>query len=170
MTRPTMTRIAAALAGLFAAGGLAAAHPHFNKTVSTTVGEVEVSVSYNSTDANMERVAAVEADTFVSPRGPRLNLSGEVMAGGTAIAAGEYTIGVMKSMDGAWTMALHEGRIPRGEMPDMAKVTKLDSRYSEDMGSAAHMRIDITAGSGDFAGKPVIEIHFGHMHLQAAIG
>lgn len=165
-----MIRIAAALAALFVTGGLAAAHPHFNKTVSTTVGEVEVSVSYNSTDANMERVAAVEADTFVSPRGPRLNLSGEVMAGGTTVAAGEYTIGVMKGMDGGWTMALHEGRIPRGEMPDMSKVTKLDSRYSEDMGTAAHMRIDITAGSGDFAGKPVIEIHFGHMHLQAAIG
>ena len=86
------------------------------------------------------------------------------------IAAGEYTIGVIQGDDGSWTMALHEGRIPRGEMPDMARVMKLDSRYSEDMGTADHMLIDITAGSGDFAGKPVLTIHFGGMHLQAAIG
>lgn len=168
-----MKRIATVAAAAFAlllVGALAAAHPHFNKTVSTTIGEVEVSVTYNSTDANMERVEAIEAGTFVSPRGPRLNLSGEVMAGATTLAAGEYTIGVMMGGDGSWTMALHEGRIPRGEMPDMDKVTKLDSRYSEDMGTADHMLIDITAGSGDFAGKPVLTIHFAHMHLQAAIG
>lgn len=153
-----------------AVAGLAAAHPHFNKTVSTTIGEVEVSVSYNSTDANMERVATVETGAFVSPRGPRLNISADVMAGDLTIAAGEYTIGVMKGGDGSWTMALHEGRIPRGEMPDLAKVMRLDSRYSEMMGTADHMRIDITAGSGDFAGRPVLTIHFGNMHLQAAIG
>jgi hypothetical protein len=165
-----MIRIASFTLAVLAAAALAFAHPHFNKTVSTSINDVEVSVSYNSTDANMERVAAVEAGTFVSPRGPRLNISGDVMAGDMTIAAGEYTIGVIKGADGAWTMALHEGRIPRGEMPDMGKVMKLDSRYSDQMGTADHMLIDITAGSGDFAGKPVLTIHFGNMHLQAAIG
>ncbi len=165
-----MRRIVLATLACLAVAALAAGHPHFNKTVSTTIGEVEVSVSYNSTDANMEHVAAVEAGTFVSPRGPRLNVSADMMAGDMTLAAGEYTIGVIQGDDGSWTMALHEGRIPRGEMPDMAKVMKLDSRYSEDMGTADHMLIDITAGSGDFAGKPVLTIHFGGMHLQAAIG
>lgn len=165
-----MTRIASLAFAALAVAALAFAHPHFNKTVSTTIGEVDVSVSYNSTDANMERVAAVEAGTFVSPRGPRLNVSADVMAGDMTISAGEYTIGVIRGDDGSWTMALHEGRIPRGEMPDMGKVMKLDSRYSDQMGTADHMLIDITAGSGDFAGKPVLTIHFGNMHLQAAIG
>ncbi len=165
-----MRRTVLATLACLAVAALAAGHPHFNKTVSTTIGEVEVSVAYNSTDANMEHVAAVEAGTFVSPRGPRLNVSADVMAGDMTIAAGEYTIGVIQGDDGSWTMALHEGRIPRGEMPDMAKVMKLDSRYSEDMGTADHMLIDITAGSGDFAGKPVLTIHFGGMHLQAALG
>lgn len=165
-----MRRTALATLACLVVATLAVGHPHFNKTVSTTIGEVEVSVAYNSTDANMEHVAAVEPGTFVSPRGPRLNLSADVMAGDVSIAAGEYTIGVIQGDDGSWTMALHEGRIPRGEMPDMAKVMKLDSRYSEDMGTADHMLIDITAGSGDFAGKPVLTIHFGGMHLQAALG
>lgn len=165
-----MIRIASFTLAALVAATLAFAHPHFNKTVSTSIGDIEVSVSYNSTDANMERVAAVEAGTFVSPRGPRLNVSADVTAGDMTIAAGEYTIGVIKADDGSWTMALHEGRIPRGEMPDMGKVMKLDSRYSDQMGTADHMLIDITAGSGDFAGKPVLTIHFGNMHLQAAIG
>ena len=165
-----MTRLASLALALLAIAAVSFAHPHFNKTVSTTIGEVEVSVSYNSTDANMERVAAIEAGAFVSPRGPRLNVSADVMAGDMTIAAGEYTIGVMMDDDGSWTMALHEGRIPRGEMPDMMKVMKLDSRYSEMMGTADHMLIDITAGSGDFAGRPVLTIHFGNMYLQAALG
>ena len=92
------------------------------------------------------------------------------MAGDMTIAAGEYTIGVVMGDDGSWALALHEGRIPRGEMPDMSKVMKLDSRLSEQMGTADHMLIDITAGSGDFVGKPVLTIHFGSMHLQAALG
>lgn len=165
-----MRRTILATLACLAFAALAAGHPHFNKTVSTTIGEVEVTLTYNSTDANMERVAAVEAGTFVSPRGPRLNLSGDLTAGDMTISAGEYTIGVIQGDDGSWTMALHEGTIPRGEMPDMGKVSRLDSRYSEDMGTADHMLIDITAGSGDFAGKPVLTIHFGGMHLQAAIG
>ncbi len=165
-----MTRIASLALAALAVAALAFAHPHFNKTVSTTIGETEVSVSYNSTDANMERVAAVEAGAFVSPRGPRLNVSADVMAGDVTISAGEHTIGVVKGDDGSWTMALHEGTIPRGEMPDMSKVMKLDSRFSDQMGTADHMLIDITAGSGDFAGKPVLTIHFGNMYLQAAIG
>ena len=165
-----MIRTASLAFAALAVAALALAHPHFNKTVSTTINDVEVSVSYNSTDANMERVAAVEAGAFVSPRGPRLNLSADVTAGDATIAAGEYTIGVIKGDDGAWTMALHEGRIPRGEMPDMSKVRKLDSRFSDQMGTADHMLIDITAGSGDFAGKPVLTIHFGDLYLQAALG
>ncbi len=165
-----MIRTASLAVIALAAAALALAHPHFNKTVSTTIGEVEVSLAYNSTDANMERVAAVEAGAFVSPRGPRLTVSGDLMAGDLTVAAGEYTIGVMKDDAGSWTMALHEGRIPRGEMPDMSKVMELDSRYSEEMGTRDHMAIDITAGSGDFAGRPVLTIHFGHMYLEAAIG
>ena len=165
-----MTRTLSLALAALAVAALAFAHPHFNKTVSTTIGEVEVSVAYNSTDANMERVEAVEAGAFVSPRGPRLNVGADLMAGGMTIAAGEYTIGVLKGDDGSWTMALHEGRIPRGEMPDMDKVTKLDSRFSDQMGTADHMLIDITAGSGDFAGRPVLTIHFGSMYLQAALG
>ena len=165
-----MTRIASLAFAAIAVAALAFAHPHFNKTVSTTINDVEVSVSYNSTDANMEHVAAVEAGTFVSPRGPRLNISGDVQAGDLTIAAGEYTIGVIKDDDGSWNMVLHAGRIPRGEIPDMSKVMNLDSRFSDQMGTADHMLIDITAGSGDFAGKPVLTIHFGNMYLQAALG
>lgn len=165
-----MTRTASLTLAAIAIAALAFAHPHFNKTVSTTINDVEVSVAYNSTDANMEHVEATEAGAFVSPRGPRLNVSADLMAGGTTIAAGEYTIGVIKGDDGSWTMALHEGRIPRGEMPDMGKVTRLDSRVSDQMGTADHMLIDITAGSGDFAGRPVLTIHFGNMYLQAALG
>lgn len=165
-----MTRTISWTLAALALSALAFAHPHFNKTVSTTINDVEVSVSYNSTDANMERVAAVEAGTFVTPRGPRLNVSADVMAGGMTIGAGEHTIGIVKGDDGSWTMALHEGTIPRGEMPDMSKVMKLDSRFSDQMGTADHMLIDITAGTGDFAGKPVLTIHFGNMFLQAAIG
>ena len=142
-----MTRIASLALAALAVAALALAHPHFNKTVSTTIGETEVSVSYNSTDANMDHVEGIEAGTFVSPRGPRLNVSADVMAGDMTIAAGEYTIGVVMGDDGSWSMALHEGRIPRGEMPDMSKVMKLDSRYSDQMGTADHMLIDITAGS-----------------------
>ncbi len=164
-----MRTVSLALVGLVVTAA-AVAHPHFNKTVSTTVGEVEVSVRYNSADANMERVAAVEAGTFVAPRNPRLMLSAGVMSGDMSIGAGEYVIGVIRGDDGSWTMALHEGMIDREMGPDMSKVMKLDSRYSEGMGTADHMLIDITAGSGDFAGKPVLTIHFGNMHLQGAIG
>ncbi len=37
------------------------------------------------------------------------------------------------------------------------------------MGSADHMLIDITPGSGKFEGKAVLTLHFGTMFLAAAL-
>ena len=91
------------------------------------------------------------------------------MSGSTAIPAGEYTIGVIKNGANDWTMALHKGKLGRGDQPDMANVIKLDSMYSSSEGSADHMLIDITPGKGKFEGKAVLTLHFGTMFLAGAL-
>ena len=158
------------LVAVLAFAGLAMAHPHFNKTVTTKLPSgAEVTVTYNTTPANMERAKSAEVGAFVSPRGPRLNLSAAVTSGSTSVAAGEYTIGVIKNGDDDWTLALYPGRIPRGESPDMSKVIKLDSEYSSGAGTADHMLIDVSAGSGKMEGKAVLTLHFGTMFLAGAL-
>ena len=100
---------------------------------------------------------------FVTPRRPSLELSAAVSSGQTEIPAGKYTIGVVKNSADDWTMALYKDGLNRGDTPDMANVIKLDSMYSSEMGSADHMVIDITPGSGKFEGKAVLTLHFGTM-------
>lgn len=160
---------------LTVAGGLVAgaafAHPHFNKTVTAKLPQgVEAKITYNTTPANEARAESAAVGEFVTPRGPVLELSGEVTADSATLPAGEYTIGVIKNSEDDWTLALYPGRLGRGDTPDAAKVIRLDSMFSKKEGTAAHMLLDITPGSGRFEGKAVLTLHFGSLFLAGSLG
>lgn len=156
------------VAGL--AAGAALAHPHFNKTVTVSLPQgVEAKIIYNTTPANEARAANAAVGQFVTPRGPVLELSGELKSGDTTLAAGQYTIGVIKNAEDDWTLALYPGRLGRGETADAAKVIRLESMFSKDKGTAPHMLIDVTPGDGKFEGKAVLTLHFGSLFLAGVL-
>jgi hypothetical protein len=162
--------ICSALGLLLLGVSLAPAHPHFNKSVTAKLpAGADVTITYNTTPSNETHAANASVGTFVTPRRPKLKLSADITAGGVAIAAGEYTIGVIKNSDNDWTMALYPGDMPRGAAPDMSKVIKLTSTFSKAHGTAAHMLIDITPGSGKLEGKAVLTLHFGSLFLEGAL-
>lgn len=166
-----MNRVLALSAVAALAASAALAHPHFNKTVTVSLPDgVEAKITYNTTPANEERAANAAVGQFVTPRGPVLELSGDVTAGEAQIAAGQYTIGVIKNGEDDWTLALYPGRLGRGETADPAKLIRLDSAFSKDKGTAPHMLIDITPGEGKFEGKAVLTLHFGSLFLAGALG
>ena len=146
------------------------AHPHFNKTVTATLGEnVQVTITYNTTPANEAHAQSAKVGEFVTPRRPALKLSAELKAGKVTLPAGEYTIGVIKNADKDWTLALYPGLLQRGATPDSAKAIRLDSIFSADHGTADHMLVDVTPGHGKFEGKAVLTLHFGSLFLAGAL-
>ena len=160
----------AVIATIALAGALLLAHPHFKKTVTVQLPSgVEATIVYNTTPANEARAKEAAVGSFVTPRRPVLKLSGELKAGSVTVPAGDYTIGVIKESESDWTMALYPGSIARGQSADMSQVIKLESSYSETSGTAEHMLIDISPGSGDFAGRAVLTLHFGSMLLSGAL-
>jgi len=168
MKRPFGVLLAAVLLCAFAL--TLAAHPHFNKTVAVKLPSgVEATITYNTTPANEANATKAAVGTFVTPRRPMLKLSGEIKAGEVVVPAGEYIIGVIKNSETDWTMALYAGQIARGQQPDMTKVIKLESLYAAGAGTAAHMLIDITPGSGKLEGRAVLTLHFGSLFLSGAL-
>jgi hypothetical protein len=166
-----MNRTLALTAVAAVVASAAVAHPHFNKTVTVSLPQgVEAKITYNTTPANEERARNAKVGEFVTPRGPVLELSGDLKAGGANLAAGQYTIGVIKNAEDDWTLALYPGRLGRGDTPDQAKIIRLDSVFSTDEGSAAHMLLDITPGHGKLEGKAVLTLHFGSLFLAGALG
>jgi hypothetical protein len=148
----------------------AAAHPHFNKTVTATLPQgVEVTITYNTTPANEARAEEAKVGQFVTPRRPVLKLSGELKSDKTTLAAGEYTIGAIKVADKEWVLALYPGRLERADTPDTAKAIRLESSLATDKGTADHMLIDITPGHGKFEGKAVLTLHFGSLFLMGVL-
>jgi hypothetical protein len=148
----------------------AAAHPHFNKTVTAKLPSgADATITYNTTPANEVHASKAAVGTFVTPRRPMLKLSAEVKAGAVTIPAGEYTIGVIKNSETDWTMALYAGAVERGATPDVAKTIKLESEFSAKHGPAEHMLIDITPGDGKLAGRAVLTLHFGTLFLSGAL-
>ena len=146
------------------------AHPHFNKTIVVKLpAGVEATLAYNTTPANESHAKDAAVGSFLTPRRPTLKLSGEVTAGSVTIPAGEYTIGVLKNGESDWSMALYPGRVSRGQAPDTSKLIKLESMFESGAGTAGHMLIDITPGSGKFEGKAVLTLHFGSMFLAAVL-
>jgi len=158
------------VAGFCGLAAVAGAHPHFNKTITVALpGGGEAQVAYNTTPANEELADAVEVGAFATPRGPRLTLSADLTVGDKTLAAGEYTIGVVRKGESDWAMALYPGRLGRGEKPDTSKLVELESAFSTSMGKAPHMLIDVTPGSGAFEGRVVLTLHFGSMFLSGAL-
>jgi len=164
-----MNRIYAGIAVSLVAS-VALAHPHFNKTVTATLGPgVEVTITYNTTPANEAHAQEAKVGDFVTPRRPVIKLSAELKSDKATVPAGEYTIGVIKNADKDWTLALYPGRLQRTDTPDAAKAIRLDSVFSADHGTAEHMLIDVTPGSGRFEGKAVLTLHFGSLFLAGAL-
>lgn len=148
---------------------LVLAHPHFDKNIVVKLPSgVQLTVAYNTTPANELHATNTPVNQFVTPRGPRITLSGELKAGNVTIPAGEYTIGMIKTGNTDWTLALLPGRPGRGAV-DMGKVIKLDSMFASNMGDADHMLIDVTPGKGKFEGKAVLTVHFGNLFLAGAL-
>jgi hypothetical protein len=146
------------------------AHPHFNKTVTATLPQgVDATITYNTTPANEAHAQTAKVGEFITPRRPVLKLSGELKTEKATLAAGEYTIGVIKNSDKDWSLALYPGRLERAATPDAAKAIRLDSIFSSDKGTAQHMLIDITPGSGRFEGKAVLTLHFGSLFLAGVL-
>jgi hypothetical protein len=165
-----MKRAAVLSLAASAVAAVAAAHPHFNKTVSATLPQgVELSITYNTTPANEMRAQAVKVGDFVTPRGPVIKLSAELKTEKAAIPAGEYTIGVIKNGDKDWTLGLYPGRLARGQAAEVAKVIRLDSLFEGDKGTAEHMLIDVTPGHGKFEGKAVLTLHFGTLFVSGLL-
>jgi hypothetical protein len=162
-----LTRLA--LPVLLLASSVASAHPHFNKAISAQVEGVDMTIKYNTTPANEMRADQAAKGVFVTPRGPRLTLATDLKAADKVLlAAGEYTIGVIKN-DTDWTLALYPGTIARGATPDATKVIKMDSMFETGRGDADHMLIDVTPGHGKFEGKAVLTIHFGKLFLSGRL-
>lgn len=152
------------------AAGVALAHPHFNKTVTATVGpNVEVVITYNTTPANEAHAESAKVGDFVTPRRPVLKLSAELKSEKTTLPPGEYTIGVVKNAERDWTLALYPGRLQRGDTPDPSRAIRLDSAFSTDHGTAPHMLIDITPGEGRLEGKAVLTLHFGSLFVAGVL-
>jgi hypothetical protein len=162
----------AVVLGLFGAvvATAAAAHPHFNKTVTATLPQnVEATITYNTTPANEVHAQNAKVGDFVTPRRPVLKLSAELKGEKQTLPAGEYTIGAIKTGAKDWVLALYPGRIDRTAPPDVAKAIRLDSMFQTDKGTAEHMLIDITPGSGKFEGKAVLTLHFGSLFLAGVL-
>lgn len=150
-------------------GATLLADPHFRKTVSTKLGTVDVTVTYQTVPSNEIHAQKAKVGVFTTPRAPKLTLSGELKAGALTLPAGEYTIGVIKNGENDWTMALYPGTLARGAEPDMSKIIKLDSQFTNSHGTSEHLTVDITPGHAKQEGKAVLLLHFGTLYLAGSL-
>ena len=146
------------------------AHPHFQKTTTAKLSEnVEVSISFFTVPANMEHVAKFGDGEFVSPGLPKLETASDITAGETSIPAGTYTVGIIKNGADDWTMVLSPGELAFGDSPDMSKLIKLDSMFTQSNDPTGHLVVDVLPGEGEFEDKAVILIGFGTMWVHGLI-
>ena len=147
------------------------AHPHFNKKVTAELPDgVEATIAYQTVPANEEHTKKVPNGSFVTPRSPRLTLSGDLMAGSLSIPAGQYIIGVVKNSASDWTLALYPGTLGRGETPEDSKLLKLDSMFFTVSEPIEHLTLDFNAGHGRHEGKAVLTVNFGSMVVHGSLG
>ncbi len=144
-------------------------HPHFNKRVIAIMpGGIEAIMAYRTVPVNEAHLEKVKTGDIVSPRGPRLTLTGEVMAGSVKVTSGTYTVGMLRKAADDWSLVLSPGRLLKTVEPDRSKLIHLESTYSMVKEHAAHIEIDITPAPGK-SRNAVISFHFGHMLLEGVL-
>jgi hypothetical protein len=72
-----------------------------------------------------------------------------------SLAAGDYTIGVIKKGESDWQMALYPG--------------SLDSLFEADRSTAEHVLLDVMPGHGRFESKAVLTMHFGFLFVSGLL-
>jgi hypothetical protein len=148
----------------------ASAHPHLRKTVEASLaGDTKATISYVTVPANMDLAKAVEVGAFASPGGTKFTLSADVTAGETTIAAGDYTLGVVRKGEAEWVVALSPGAPARGVTPDPSKLIELTSEFTSSAGSSDHMLVDVTPGSGSLEGRVGLTIHYGPLFVAGLL-
>ena len=146
---------------------LALAHPHVRKTVSTKIEGTNITIKYYTAPANMSHVESIAVGDFVRSSG-NLTLSNDL----GELKAGEYLIGSIRKGKSDWTMALYSGQLERGafriprESPDQVKLIHLRSAFSTEHGTATHVSLDLSPGSGPLETSLAVVWHFGNLHLQ----
>jgi len=159
-----------ALAAVMLTATTLVAHPHFQKTTTAKLSEdVEVSISFFTVPANMAHVAEIGDGEFVSPGLPKFETLTDITAGEASVAAGTYTVGIIKNGEDDWTMVLSPGELSFGESPDMSKLIELDSMFTQGNDPTGHLVVDIFPGKGKFEGKAVILIGFGTMWVHGLV-
>ena len=159
--------LASLIIGVLAVSTTLVAHPHFNKTVSTSLNGVDVKVSYLTVPANESHTRDAAPGQFISPLGPQFEIAGDLSGKGVSIPVGTYTVGVVKSGSNDWSLVLYPGRA--GGNMDMNRAITLDSMFSTEMGTADHILIDITPGHGAHEGIATLTIHFGSLFISGAL-
>lgn len=137
-------------------------HPHFNKTVSTTLDGVDVKVTYLTVPANESYTRDAAVGQFIASPRAQLEISGELTAADVSVPAGKYTVGVVKNGENDWSLTLNP--VSSGD-----SIT-LNSMFSADMGTADHILIDISPGHGEHEGMATLTIHFGTLFVSGALG
>ena len=66
-------------------------------------------------------------------------------------------------------MVLSPGELAFGDSPDMSKLVKLDSMFTQGNDPTGHLIVDVFPGEGKFDGKAVILIGFGTMWVHGLI-
>ncbi|MFQ5628669.1 MAG: hypothetical protein ACE5I1_07910 [bacterium] len=163
-----LSSLVLAAVGYFSISTLSARHPHFSKSVTVKIGDVEAKLAYFTAPANEKYVTDAKVGAFSAGFGT-LTLSGDLTAGDVTLKAGDYTIGAIKNGDGGWTMGVHQGKLGFNDTPDMAKVIKLSSEYTTSNGNAPHIYFDIMPGHGKQEGKTTLIWHFGKHYLAGVI-
>lgn len=144
-------------------------HPHFNKRVIVILpGGIEAIMAYRTIPVNNTHLDKVKVGDFVSPRGPRLTLTGEVMADSVKVTSGTYTVGMLRKANNNWSLVLSPGRLLKTVEPDRSKLIHLESTYSITREHTDHIEIDITPAPG-ISRDAVISFHFGKMLLTGVL-
>jgi len=145
------------------------AHPHFPKEVTAELPSgATATIKYTTVPSNESHAVNAAIGSFVTPRGPQITFSADVKSCSTTIAAGAYTIVVIKDGDNAWTLALHPGQVNRRSPADPAKLIKLDSEFRK-AENVEHLSVDIVPGHGRLEGKTVLSLRFGTMACEGAL-
>jgi hypothetical protein len=150
--------------------GTVFAHPHFRKSVTAAVKGLDLKLTYYTLPYNSKHLEGIK-EGFVFHCGlAKLNITGEMTAGGTKLTTGTYLLRAKAKSADEWTIVLiPEAQAGDPQNADTSKGIALETKSYTKQTDLHHLDLNLTGGHGDTDGKLLVIVAFGPRRIEGAI-
>jgi len=148
---------------------LVSSHPHFRKSVTAKLPDLELKLEYTTYPWNPSHLAEVKDGFIFNCGNASVELSNAAKHGSAVVAEGKYQLRARAKDVDNWTFLLVPVPEDRNAKPDMMKAIELPTKTFTGRPVRNHLLLDVSAGHGETDNMALFVLLWGDRELEGVL-